>query len=97
MDTESEGPKPTLSVRINQIDHVLMDPGALDHGAVRRVPILRVFGTSTRGPCLAYIHQVYPYFFVEYKGSMDPQTGVSKPDRLPFLELTPAESEPIYS
>ncbi|KAL4267165.1 DNA polymerase [Pleurotus pulmonarius] len=42
-------------VRINQIDH-----------------LLRVYGPTSSGQkaCI-YIHQVYPYFYVEYKGSMD--------------------------
>lgn len=61
-------------VRINQIDHCMVPPGPLDYSPFQKtpVPVLRVYGPTSSGQkaCI-YIHQVYPYFYVEYKGSMD--------------------------
>ncbi|KAJ8702610.1 DNA polymerase zeta [Pleurotus ostreatus] len=61
-------------VRINQIDHCMVPPGPLEYSPFPKtpVPVLRVYGPTSSGQkaCI-YIHQVYPYFYVEYKGSMD--------------------------
>ncbi|KAG5221891.1 DNA polymerase zeta [Salix suchowensis] len=61
-------------VRINQIDHCMVPPGPLDYSPFPKtpVPVLRVYGPTSSGQkACVYIHQVYPYFYVEYKGSMD--------------------------
>ncbi|KAJ3553039.1 hypothetical protein NM688_g3832 [Phlebia brevispora] len=65
---------PTLRVRINQIDYTLQPSGSLDNTCLPRVPIIRIYGESTIGKkaCI-HIHQVYPYFFVEYTGKMVPE------------------------
>ncbi|KAL0951176.1 hypothetical protein HGRIS_007907 [Hohenbuehelia grisea] len=66
--------EPTLRVQINQIDHCMAKAGPLDCKSPHpRVPVIRIFGTSSvgKGACV-YIHQVYPYFFVEYKDKLDP-------------------------
>ncbi|KAJ3734863.1 hypothetical protein DFJ43DRAFT_1130593 [Lentinula guzmanii] len=58
-----------LRVRINQIDYTLAPPGPLDNSTLPLVPILRIYGPSEKGTkACVHIHQVYPYFFVEYSG-----------------------------
>ncbi|RPD62939.1 hypothetical protein L227DRAFT_584639 [Lentinus tigrinus ALCF2SS1-6] len=66
-------PIPSLRVRINQIDYTVVPPGPLDNSLLPRVPVIRIYGDSSLGmkTCL-HIHQVYPYFFVEYLGKMNP-------------------------
>ncbi|PPQ64274.1 hypothetical protein CVT24_008412 [Panaeolus cyanescens] len=61
-----------LKVSINQIDYTLTPPGDLDNSTLPRVPILRIYGTSStnQATCL-HIHQVYPYFFIKYTGNME--------------------------
>ncbi|KAF9241374.1 hypothetical protein BU15DRAFT_87282 [Melanogaster broomeanus] len=65
--------QPSLSVLIHQIDHTLAPPGPLDNATLPRVPVIRIYGASSTGEkaCL-HVHQVYPYFFVEYTGRMTP-------------------------
>ncbi|KIJ68443.1 hypothetical protein HYDPIDRAFT_124966 [Hydnomerulius pinastri MD-312] len=68
--TEEE---PSLCVLINQIDHTLAPPGPLDNASLPRVPIIRIYGASSTGEkACVHVHQVYPYFFVEYPGKMTP-------------------------
>jgi DNA polymerase zeta len=68
--------EPTLRVRINQIDYTLVPPGPLDNSALPRVPIIRIYGASSKGmKACVHVHQVYPYFFVEYNGQMRPDSG----------------------
>ncbi|KAF9056176.1 hypothetical protein BJ165DRAFT_1522121 [Panaeolus papilionaceus] len=66
---------PLLSVSINQIDYALSPPGDLDNSSLPKVPVLRIFGTcsTTKQRACLHIHQVYPYFFVEYPAKMDRQ------------------------
>lgn len=65
-----------LQVRIYQIDHVLVPPGKLDNSSLPRVPVLRIFGSSSTGQAACvHVHQVYPYFYVEYPGKLDPRHG----------------------
>ncbi|KAF8078614.1 hypothetical protein FPV67DRAFT_1465830 [Lyophyllum atratum] len=61
----------TLRVQITQIDHTLIQPGPLDNSSLPRVPVIRIYGASSVGKktCL-HVHQVYPYFFVEYSGKL---------------------------
>ncbi|KAG8221660.1 hypothetical protein J3R82DRAFT_1944 [Butyriboletus roseoflavus] len=63
----------SLSVLINQIDHILAPPGPLDNTSLPRVPVVRIYGASSIGEkACVHIHQVYPYFFVDYPGNMTP-------------------------
>ncbi|KAF8973932.1 hypothetical protein BDZ97DRAFT_1647924 [Flammula alnicola] len=63
-----------LQVRINQIDYVLAPPGDLDNSSLPRVPVLRIFGSSSTGQAACvHVHQVYPYFLVEYSGKLSPR------------------------
>ncbi|EIN13737.1 hypothetical protein PUNSTDRAFT_117429 [Punctularia strigosozonata HHB-11173 SS5] len=69
-----ESTQPALSVRLNNIDYYLAPPGPLDNSTLPRVPVIRVFGNGNVGQkTCVHIHQVYPYFFVEYLGRMEPE------------------------
>jgi DNA polymerase zeta len=65
---------PTLRVSINCIDHIVVPSGPLDRCKHPLVPVIRIFGDSSLGHkvCLT-IHQVYPYFFIEYTGDLSPE------------------------
>ncbi|KAH9081664.1 hypothetical protein EDB83DRAFT_2502933 [Lactarius deliciosus] len=64
---------PALEVQLTQIDYSLDAPDVLDNTTLPKVPVLRIYGSSSLGQkCCLHIHQVYPYFFVEYTGKMDP-------------------------
>ena len=68
---------PSLRVRINQIDYVVAPPGPLDNSSLYRVPVIRIYGDSSLGlKTCVHIHQVYPYFFVEYLDKMHPDAGM---------------------
>lgn len=68
---------PVLRVRINHIDHILVGPGPLDNSDHHLVPIIRVYGISSIGKkTCVHIHQVYPYFYIEYTGKVDPESGM---------------------
>ncbi|TFK57299.1 hypothetical protein OE88DRAFT_1671186 [Heliocybe sulcata] len=71
----SEKGEPSLRVRINHIDYTLAQPGVLDNTNLPRVPVLRIYGDTSLGrkACL-HVHQVYPYFFVEYHGKLNPDS-----------------------
>ena len=67
---------PNLRVRINQIDYVLQPSGALDNSALPRVPVIRIYGESSVGrKACVHVHQVYPYFYLEYTDKMDSGHG----------------------
>lgn len=65
-----------MQVRLDNIDHVLARAGPLDNSSLPKVPVIRIFGLSSLGQraCL-HVHQVYPYFFVDYNGSLSPERG----------------------
>ncbi|KAH9004030.1 hypothetical protein EDB86DRAFT_3062394 [Lactarius hatsudake] len=64
---------PALEVQLTQIDYSLDAPDVLDNTTLPKVPVLRIYGSSSLGQkCCLHIHQVYPYFFVEYTGKMNP-------------------------
>ncbi|KIO08270.1 hypothetical protein M404DRAFT_22870 [Pisolithus tinctorius Marx 270] len=64
----------TFSAHINQIDYTICPPGPLDNSALPRVPVIRIYGTSSAGEkACVHIHQVYPYFFIEYTKEMTPE------------------------
>lgn len=65
-----------LQVRINQIDYTLVPPGNLDNSSLPKVPVLRIFGSSSIGKtACVHVHQVYPYLFVQYLGKLNPTHG----------------------
>ncbi|KAF9270228.1 hypothetical protein L218DRAFT_849988 [Marasmius fiardii PR-910] len=66
--------EPCLKVQINQIDHTLTPPGPLDNSSLPLAPIIRIYGPSSDGrKVCVHVHQVYPYFYVEYTGSLEPR------------------------
>ncbi|KAG7452885.1 DNA/RNA polymerase [Guyanagaster necrorhizus] len=71
MTSPNQTNRPVLRVQINQIDYSLEVPGPFDNSNLPKVPVLRIYGPSSirKKTCL-HIHQVYPYFFVEYTGSL---------------------------
>lgn len=66
-----------MRVRLDNIDHALARPGPLDESSLPKVPVIRIYGLSSTGQraCL-HVHQVYPYFFVNYYGSLNPDKGL---------------------
>ncbi|KAF9906258.1 DNA polymerase zeta [Linnemannia zychae] len=68
--------------RIADLDYSMVPPGPLDlqscqflppHIPVQKVPVVRIFGANEAGQkTCVHIHQVYPYFYVQYKGSLEP-------------------------
>ncbi|KAK0448381.1 uncharacterized protein EV420DRAFT_1751017 [Desarmillaria tabescens] len=70
MTSPNQTKRPVLRVQINQIDYSLEAPGPFDNSNLPKVPVLRIYGPSSTGKktCL-HIHQVYPYFFIEYTGN----------------------------
>ncbi|KZS92964.1 hypothetical protein SISNIDRAFT_478773 [Sistotremastrum niveocremeum HHB9708] len=67
--------EPVLRVRLNQIDYTLAPPEELDRAPafLSRVPVLRVYGQTSIGiKACVNIHQVFPYFYIDYLGSLNP-------------------------
>ncbi|KAF7306933.1 DNA polymerase [Mycena indigotica] len=69
-----------MQVQINNIDHYLAPPSALDDADnFSAVPVIRIFGPSSLGQkCCVHIHQVYPYFYVEYIDSLKSPRKVNR-------------------
>ena len=79
---------PALEVHITQIDYSLDAPNSLDNTCLPKVPVLRIYGASSVGKkCCLHIHQVYPYFFVEYTGKISPGSGEQALGILDLVEL----------
>lgn len=86
-------------VRLNCIDHYQASPTHYDPqlrndiGPVQarkgpKVPVVRVFGaTETGQKVCAHIHGAFPYMYVEYQGSLEPEDGKSY-TRLACRKLT---------
>jgi DNA polymerase zeta len=77
-DTHTSSQQPKLRVSLNQIDYTVQPPGPLDNSDLPAVPVIRIYGTSSTGQktCL-HVHQVYPYCYVDYAGSLKPKDGES--------------------
>ena len=68
---------PSFLLRVFSVDYYFDAPRQLDasfsalHGALHRVPVLRVFGATPGGQrvCL-HVHRIVPYFFVRYDESL---------------------------
>ncbi|KAF9551467.1 DNA polymerase zeta [Mortierella hygrophila] len=68
--------------RIADLDYTMVPPGPLDvqgcqflpsHIPVQKVPVMRIYGANEAGQkTCVHIHQVYPYFYVPYQGSLEP-------------------------
>jgi hypothetical protein len=86
---------PTVRVRIANIEHSMVSQPCpiLDRTTLPRTPVIRIYGTSTEGyKACVHIHEVFPYFYVEYKGSMDPSIGDAAFLLSPFSVLTRVHS-----
>ncbi|TGO91944.1 hypothetical protein BPOR_0014g00170 [Botrytis porri] len=71
-------------VRLNCIDHYQATPSQLDPQLKRnikpsdlykepKVPVIRIFGSTETGQKVcAHIHGAFPYLYIEYEGSLDP-------------------------
>lgn len=80
--TDSASSEPFFRVRLINIDHILTTPTPLDRTqcafnaeghTLRKVPILRIFGATPAGQRVCvHIHNVYPYCYIQYKGSLEP-------------------------
>ncbi|KAI0348054.1 hypothetical protein BDW22DRAFT_1350202 [Trametopsis cervina] len=70
-----EAQEPSLRVRINHIDYTVNQAGVLDNTSHDRAPVIRIYGDSSIGrKTCVHVHQVYPYFFVEYTGKLNPDS-----------------------
>ncbi|PFH54484.1 hypothetical protein AMATHDRAFT_134471 [Amanita thiersii Skay4041] len=68
--------EPQLRVQINQIDYSLEPSGELDYSRLPRCPVIRIYGYSSLGDiACVHIHQVYPYFYIDFKGILTPEHG----------------------
>ena len=86
-----------MRVRLDNIDHELARPGPLDNSTLPKVPVIRIFGLSSTGQraCL-HVHQVYPYFFIDYQGSLNPDRGAETLMCGLLSLLTPSQSTDTY-
>lgn len=65
-----------IQVTLNHIDYAVTKPGPLDNSDLPVVPVIRIYGNSSTGQktCL-HVHQVFPYFYIDYPGSLKPKDG----------------------
>lgn len=84
--------EPELRVRLNQLDWTLNAPTAFDNAPpnIALVPVIRVFGPTSSGvQACVHIHQVYPYFYVDYPDSLEPDVGEILPAILSAIAQRP--------
>ncbi|KAK0555589.1 DNA polymerase zeta [Tilletia horrida] len=85
--------EPFFRMRLNNIDHILArplpafdrmtSPFAPSKRPLRHVPVLRIFGATPAGQRVcAHIHGIFPYLYVAYKGSLEPETVLKYIDKL---------------
>lgn len=92
-----DNPPPALEVHITQIDYTLEAANSLDNTRLPKVPVLRIYGTSSVGKkCCLHIHQVYPYFFVQYTGKISPGSGEQTIACFRPRRVDQSHSEAIY-
>jgi DNA polymerase zeta len=77
----------SFRVRLNYLDHyqatpsefdppLLYDNEATKRNDLPKVPVIRAFGATERGQKVcAHIHGAFPYLYVEYEESLEPDTG----------------------
>ena len=76
-------------VRLNCIDHYQasaseLDPplpfrdGVSEKSYRPRVPVIRVFGATETGQRICvHVHGAFPYLYIEYNGSLEPEAGMN--------------------
>lgn len=74
-------------VRLNCMDHYQATPSRYDpllRNDVRpsqvkqepKVPVVRIFGSTETGQKVcAHVHGAFPYLYIEYSGSLEPEGG----------------------
>ncbi|KAL1923394.1 uncharacterized protein VTP21DRAFT_8374 [Calcarisporiella thermophila] len=80
-DININGRKSLFKIRIVNIDFYMAQPNVLDRSVcpfatqgLKQVPILRIFGSTEYGQkCCLHVHQAFPYFYVPYKGPLEPE------------------------
>ncbi|THH17005.1 hypothetical protein EW146_g3727 [Bondarzewia mesenterica] len=74
-ETRMTSRESVLRVQITQIDNTVVHTSLLDHSNLPKAPIIRIYGAASTGQnCCLHVHQVYPYFFVEFMERMDPDS-----------------------
>lgn len=75
-----------IRIRCSALDYKMeRDPSPFDHRVspylpagerLDAVPVLRIFGATDQGQrVVAHVHGAFPYVYVEYQGSLNPDTG----------------------
>lgn len=65
-----------LKYNLNQFDTRNSPWSKNEKEGLNSVPVIRIFGATDRGQrVVAHIHGTFPYLYVEYKGSLDPEIG----------------------
>lgn len=74
-------------VRLNCIDHYQATPtkydpqlrddaSAFDLRKEPKIPVVRIFGSTETGQKVcAHVHGAFPYLYIEYDGSLQPDDG----------------------
>jgi DNA polymerase zeta len=86
-----------FQVRLNCVDHYQTTPTEFDpplpyrDGAAGKydrpkVPVIRIFGaTETGQKVCVHVHGAFPYLYVQYDGSLQPEDGSSRPFTFLFV------------
>lgn len=74
-----------LKVQANYIDTYMHPPTRFDRSTyedikesvrLSSVPVVRIFGSTDQGQTVtAHVHGVFPYIYIEHKGTLDPDEG----------------------
>ncbi|ORY80222.1 hypothetical protein BCR35DRAFT_266236 [Leucosporidium creatinivorum] len=78
-------PETVIRFRLSDLDSILeRNPSPFDHRVspfmppgqrLDAVPVIRIFGATDQGQrVVAHVHGAFPYVYVEYKGSLNPDT-----------------------
>jgi DNA polymerase zeta len=75
-----------ISLQVNNVDSYQNPPLRFDksvYADVRstinlpQVPVIRMFGTTRDGyNAMVHVHGVFPYFYIRYKGGLNPDEGL---------------------
>src|SRR3954468_3353585 len=95
-------------VRLNCVDYYQAQPTPYDPQLRRnmspselqnepRVPVIRVFGSTETGQKVcAHIHGAFPYLYIEYHGSLQPDVGKALVKLMGILVLIHLTSQRIH-
>lgn len=77
-------PERALDLFITNVEYTVQDSGPFDtyrsafgiNGCLPRVPVIRAYGATRHGQrCCLHVHNVFPYLYIEYHGSLEPTNG----------------------